>query len=297
MFSLFAWVCLLFGIIVSPGILAQAAPVPESNDAVRYLHIPTIQRRLFLSLHRPWQTEFERLLDRPIQMGVPNSYCDLVRLVKSREQDFDVVFMPPHLAAQFVREQDYRPLVYSQQGVQGVLLLRKGLDKTSDTILRVGLPDPLTAISYVYRKREKQLFQQAGRADFLTSKISYHYYASHSQALVGLLKGEVDGVAVTRFVLELSSQALEEKFQLIPFELDIPGMILLAVPGTSDEQVRRYQYGFSYHRQLSNPDIVPSLKQVGLKPADAALTALYAALPRVDISACLAETQLIPPVF
>lgn len=267
----------------------------EAKNVIKYLHIPTISRSLIGGLYTQPAREMQRQLDGGLSILFPNNYCDVIRIAKGQLVDFDIVFTPTHISPQLIRDDGYIPLLSSQFDTEGIFAFKLH-PRQSDKHYKIGLPDQYAAVTYIFQQQvENILSRHADLKGIQLKDIEYVYHTTHSAAIMSLLEGKVDAIAVIKNVFEATDKKIRKKYAHLDFVGDYPSVLILAKPGLSTRVQEKIISAFSYHEEVPSQHSILILLNMKRVSEEAFHRLLLK--PDIDISDCMENKGPVSRIF
>ncbi|NRB39438.1 MAG: PhnD/SsuA/transferrin family substrate-binding protein [Pseudomonadales bacterium] len=257
-------------------------------DTIRFLHIPLVSRALTRQIYAPIALELKQNLGIKLEIFFTSNYCDLLQLAHDPSQSFDLVFPPPHAAAQLSRQLGYIPIVYFPQQISGVFAYNAPDAKRPFT---VALGDKHATLSIEVKLQMQRLLKEHEALRKLDiNDIQYRYQGAHNGALMAFLKGEVDAVVVPEIIFSSVSEQVTNKYPRLTFMGQYPGAIILANPKLSKKELNKMKKGFTGTQGHS-------LLPINFHAVDEEFKRMLMDMPDFDISECTNREPHTKPLF
>jgi phosphonate transport system substrate-binding protein len=200
---------------------AGAAPAAPLQLGV----FPNLSVQVLVNLYQPLADDLARQLKRPVRIETaPDFRVFMQRAAAGR---YDIMVAAPHFGQIALRDYGYLPLYRYRNGVEGLLVVRRGAPFRTLQDLRgqrIALADPLAIVVLEMQRQLRQAGLQAGR--------DYAPIASgtHNNAAYTVLSGRAEAGVIGRLPLQQLPENERLSLQVLARTAVLPGQVIVYHP-------------------------------------------------------------------
>jgi len=266
-----------------------------TEQAITFLVIPVVSNALVNGFYGGLAAQVNSHTGRKISFHFPSSYCETIRHAAESSQEYDMIYLPPHVAPMMMRQRGFIPIIVSNNPVLGVFAFRDE-PRDSNRPFKIALGGEHATTSFAARKTISELLRRnPSTADIELAQVEFVDHSTHDQALVSFYKGRSDAVAVVDLIFNRSADLFKNEVKSFVFSAEYPRVVLLVRPGLDQRTQRQLTSAFSLAKgALPKSDPFAALD---LKPVGPATHQRLLAMPDANIAECLASDKEMAKPF
>jgi len=281
--------------LLGPSNAVDAQQREETAATIKYLVIPIVSQSMVKGFFGGLAEEVNRQTGKKIAFHFPSNYCQTIRHAMDSAQDYDVLYLPPHIAPMMMRQRGYAPFVVSNHSVKGIFAFRNE-PRIKTGHFKIALAGRYATTSFMARQQIAQLLRRdTSTSDIHVDNVEFIYHGTHDKALVSFYKGNSDAVAIVDMIFNRSVNQFKNELISSVYSAGYPRVILLARPGLDPLTRQQITTAFTIPRgTLAKSDPFTVIDIRAIEPAE---YQRLLQMPDVDIGECLASDKDLTKPF
>lgn len=203
-------------------------------DELTFGIVPSFSTRVLFAKYQPLRFYLERRLGQPVRLYTATDFKTFY--IKTRDKQYDLVFIAPHMARLAQRQANMVPLARYTQNVRPIVAVPKDSTITTAEDLRgksIAMIDPLALATLVGVSWLRTHGLEPGRDYRLVNA------TSHDSAIRSFSKGDNAAAFVLRQGLQQLPKALRDSVKITADMGEWPGAMFMASSNLSSAQIAK----------------------------------------------------------